>query len=111
MKYIFILFNTLSFYRIKLNNTDETLVVPLEVQVTVNGGLYNSQGSIDFGVGGSMDPPKEFKLYLRNPFKKPTKIHAIYSSSKAIRIDYNNVKIAANTKQDVQVAILNLDCK
>lgn len=91
--------------------------MPLEVEVTSTAGLFNPQGSIDFGVGGSLDPPKQVKLYLQNPLKKVVKIHSVTTTSKAIKIEHENVKVPSdskNSKNDAsppyEVATLTLDC-
>lgn len=57
-----------------MNNSDEVLVVPLEVEVGSSCGLYSPDDVIDFGVGGSHDPPKKMKLWVRNSWKKPIRI-------------------------------------
>lgn len=91
--------------------------MPLEVEVTSSAGLFNPQGSVDFGVGGSLDPPKQLKLYLQNPLKKVVKINSITTSSNAISINYQNLRVPSdskNSKSDstsYEVATLTLDCK
>ncbi|GJQ77276.1 hypothetical protein Trydic_g20700 [Trypoxylus dichotomus] len=107
--------NHTAYVRIKLNNTEEILVVPLEVEVTASAGLYSPQGSIDFGVGGSLDPPKQVKLFLQNPLKKVVKIHSVTTTSKAIKVGYESVKVPSDTKSSkndassYEVATLTLD--
>lgn len=107
----------LNIFRIKLNNTEDVLVVPLEVQVTSSAGLYEPQGCVDFGVGGSLHEPKQVKLYMQNPLKKPVRIHSVSSSSKSIKIDFENVKIPADSRgrqgqlNVFPVGTLTLDCK
>lgn len=100
-----------------MNNTEDVLVVPLEVEVTSSAGIFDPQGSIDFGVGGSLDFPKKVKLYLQNPLKKPVRIHSVTSTSEAIKIEYENIKIPAESRgkngqlNSFEVATLTLDCK
>lgn len=62
------------FFRLKVNNSEEVLVVPLEVEVSSSAGLYCPDDVIDFGIGGSQDPPKQMKLMLRNSWKKPIRV-------------------------------------
>lgn len=57
-----------------MNNSEEVLVVPLEVEVGGACGLYSPDDVLDFGIGGSQDPPKQLKLWLRNSWKKPIRI-------------------------------------
>ncbi|KAF5274287.1 hypothetical protein FQR65_LT04405 [Abscondita terminalis] len=90
--------NHTAYVRIKLNNTEDILVVPLEVEVTSNAGLYAPQGSVDFGVGGSFDTPKQFNLFIHNPLKKAVRIHSVTTTSKAIKIDYENVKVPSDSR-------------
>lgn len=93
------------------------MVVPLEVQVTSSAGLFEPQGCIDFGVGGSLHEPKPVRLYVQNPLKKAIRIHSVTSASKAIRIEYENVKIPADSRgrngqlNVFQIGTLTLDCR
>ncbi|KAK4886769.1 hypothetical protein RN001_003040 [Aquatica leii] len=109
--------NHTAYVRIKLNNTEDILVVPLEVEVTSTAGLYAPQGSVDFGVGGSLDSPKQFGLFIHNPLKKAVRIHSVTTTSKAIKIDYENVKVPSDfrtskgTPTPTKIAILTLDWK
>jgi hypothetical protein len=57
-----------------VNNSDEVLVVPLEVQVSSNAGLYAVDDVLDFGISGSQDKPKELRLLLYNSWKKVIRI-------------------------------------
>ncbi|KAL3266704.1 hypothetical protein HHI36_010866 [Cryptolaemus montrouzieri] len=82
--------NHTAYVRIRLNITEEILVVPLEIEVGPRGSIFSPQGYADFGVGGSMDVPKQIKLCLYNPFTKPVKIHSITTKSKAVKIEYEH---------------------
>ncbi|KAF2902396.1 hypothetical protein ILUMI_03793 [Ignelater luminosus] len=109
--------NHTAYVRIKLNNTEDILVVPLEVEVTSTAGLYAPQGSVDFGVGGSLDMPKQVELFVHNPLKKAVRIHSVSSASKAIKIEYENVKIPSDLRNSkgvstaTKIATLTLDWK
>lgn len=109
--------NHTAYVRIKLNNTEEVLVVPLEVQVTPTAGIYEPQGCVDFGVGGSLHDPKKVKLYMQNPLKKSVRIHSVTSTSKAIKIEYENAKIPGDSRGKhgqlnvFPIGTLTLDCK
>lgn len=75
------------------------------------------QGYIDFGVGGTLDAPKEVKLCLYNPSKKYTRIHSITTTSKAIEVEYLNIRLQPEMESDhmnrrcVDVGTLKVDCK
>ncbi|KAJ8933374.1 hypothetical protein NQ318_018443 [Aromia moschata] len=85
--------NHTAYVRIKINKPDEILVVPLEVEVTSLMGIFHPQGSVDFGIGGNLDPPKEVKLCLYNPMKKHVRVHSVYTTSKAVKVQYYNIRI------------------
>jgi hypothetical protein len=63
-----------------VNNSEEVLVVPLEVEVASNAGLYSQDDVLDFGIGGSQDKPKEIRLLLYNSWKKVIRIQVRYSN-------------------------------
>jgi hypothetical protein len=107
--------NHTAYVRIKVNSSEEILVVPLEVEVSADGGIYDPQGSIDFGVGGSLDSSKQVELCVYNPLKKPVRIHSVATSSDAIKVAFDNVKLMPGVKEGktgcVKVGTLTLDCK
>lgn len=92
-------------------------MVPLEIEVTPNAGLYSPQGFVDFGVGGSLDSPKPVELYVINPLRKTVKISSVTTTSKAIKIRFENIKIDSNWKNPKamesasKIATLTVDCK
>lgn len=100
------------FIRLKLNNSEEVLVVPLEVEVTPQPGLYSQQHSIDFGIGGSLDEPKRVKLYLCSSLKKTLWIQNVSAvpETLALKINFEAAKIPPGTSP-VEVAELEFDCK
>lgn len=93
------------------------LVVPLEVQVTSSAGLFEPQGCVDFGVGGSLDPPKRMKLFVQNPLKRAVRIHSVSTASRAVKIEYENVKVPGDSRgkhgklNAFQIGTLQVDCK
>jgi hypothetical protein len=107
--------NHTAYVRIKVNSSEEILVVPLEVEVSADGGIYEPQGSIDFGVGGSLDSSKQVELCVYNPLKKPVRIHSVATSSDAIKVAFDNVKLMPGVKEGktgcVKVGTLTLDWK
>lgn len=64
----------ISFFRLKVDETGEILIIPIDIEVDVNGGLYAPDDLIDFGIGGTGDQPKVLKLYLKNSGKRAIKI-------------------------------------
>lgn len=104
--------NHTAYVRIKVNSSEEILVVPLEVEVSAEGGIFHPQGSIDFGIGGSIDSPKTVDLCLYNPLKKAVRVHSVAASSETVQISFENVKIAAGGKSGcVKIGTATLDCK
>ena len=99
-------------FRLKLNNSEEVLVVPLEVEVTSQPGLYSQQHSIDFGIGGSQDKPKKVILYLCNSLKKTQRIQSVTTlpAISPLKINFETAKIPPGTSP-VEVAELVFDCK
>ncbi|RZB94452.1 hypothetical protein BDFB_002062 [Asbolus verrucosus] len=107
--------NHTAYVRIKVNSSEEILVVPLEVEVSADGGIFDPQGSIDFGIGGSLDSPKQVELCVFNPLKKAVRIHSIVTSSEAIKVAFENVKLMPGMKEGksgcVKIGTLTLDWK
>lgn len=62
------------FSRLKVDETGEVLLIPIDIEVVSTGGLYAPDDLIDFGIGGTDDPPKLVKLYLKNSGKKTIKV-------------------------------------
>ncbi|KAK6637148.1 hypothetical protein RUM44_007562 [Polyplax serrata] len=104
--------NHTAYIRLKLNNSEEVLVVPLEVEVTPQPGLYSQQHSIDFGIGGSLDEPKRVKLYLCSSLKKTLWIQNVSAvpETLALKINFEAAKIPPGTSP-VEVAELEFDWK
>lgn len=67
-----------------MNKSEEVLVVPLEVEVASNAGLYSLDDVLDFGIGGSRDKPKEVRLLLYNSWKKVIRIQVCYVKVKRL---------------------------
>ncbi|CAG9763470.1 unnamed protein product [Ceutorhynchus assimilis] len=100
------------FSRIKLHNPQEILIVPLEVEVTQGQNIFHPRGHVDFGMGGSMDEPKEVDLCLFNPLKRAIRVHSVSTLSKSIKTQYYNIKINPSEQENkcVNVGTLTLDC-
>lgn len=55
-----------AYVRIKVNGTSTVLVVAVEVQASAEPGPYAVPHCLDFGMGGTKDPPKQVAVYLGN---------------------------------------------
>jgi hypothetical protein len=95
-----IVYFSLSCSRIKVNNSDEVLVVPLEVQVASNTGLYAMDDVLDFGIGGSQDKPKEVRLLLYNSWKKVIRIQVCHILSLYIHVCMHEHIVSVNEPYD-----------
>nr|XP_018905539.1 PREDICTED: transmembrane protein 131 [Bemisia tabaci] len=105
--------NHTAYIRLKVNRSEEVLIVPLEVEVSPSSGIYSPDDIIDFGIGGHQDPPKTLLLHLKNSWKKPIKIQNIMSipPSKALKIDFQPIKVPPDSQTATKVASLTFDWK
>uniref|UniRef100_A0A6P7FQJ0 Transmembrane protein 131 n=1 Tax=Diabrotica virgifera virgifera TaxID=50390 RepID=A0A6P7FQJ0_DIAVI len=88
-----ILQNYTAYVRIRLNKPDLTLVVPVEVEVTEDTEIIHPSGYVDLGLGGHLDHPTEINLCLHNPNTKHVRVHSIYTESKALKLQYYNIRL------------------
>lgn len=67
------------FYRFRVNNSAEVLIVAVEIEVGSGAGLHwgGSSGVVNFGMGGSHQPPVRYQIALKNSAKKPVKVQVI----------------------------------
>lgn len=105
--------NHTAYVRIKINKSEEVLVVPVEVEVSSQPGLYSHDDVIDFGIAGSHDRPRKVKLALYNSLKKTIRIQNIVVApfSKAIKIDFQPLKVPPDVNLPIHIATLTLDWK
>ncbi|BES90638.1 Protein of unknown function (DUF3651) [Nesidiocoris tenuis] len=104
--------NHTAYIRLKVDETGEILIIPIDIEVDVNGGLYAPDDLIDFGIGGTGDQPKVLKLYLKNSGKRAIKIQDVYSMpySKSLNIDFQPVTVSPDHAV-TEVATLAFDWK
>nr|XP_024217848.1 transmembrane protein 131 isoform X2 [Halyomorpha halys] len=104
--------NHSAYIRLKVDKGD-VLIVPVDVEVGASCGLYAPDDLIDFGIGGTKDPPKIIKLYLRNSWKKPITVQSIVDSLSlnALKIEFQPVVVPPNYKNPTEVGILSFDWK
>ncbi|XP_067948178.1 transmembrane protein 131-like [Watersipora subatra] len=87
--------NDTGFIRIRtasLQRTDDLLIVPLEVEVSAEPGLYTPQNLLDFGILHSRSEPKSLPLFVINSSIKPIEIADIVvePANEAISIDFRS---------------------
>lgn len=69
----------------------ELFVVPLEVEVSADPGLYSPQNVLDFGVLHSRSEPKTLPLFVINSSTKPVEIAVSYTLLRDRWRYYNNI--------------------
>lgn len=57
-----------------MNNSEDYLVIPLEVEVSSETGMYCPDDVLDFGIMGSRDEPRILKLMVLNSSPKSIQI-------------------------------------
>lgn len=109
--------NYTAYVRIRLNKPNLTLIVPVEVEVMSDTEILHPRGYVDLGLGGSLDLASEIKLCLSNPNKKYVRIYSISTASKAITVQYYNIRLPPAVDTDeradqcVNVGTLTVDWK
>ncbi|XP_078052683.1 transmembrane protein 131 [Augochlora pura] len=107
--------NHTTYIRLKVNNTSEVLVVTVEVEVKSGSGLHwgGSSGVINLGMGGSLQPPIQYPIALKNSAKKPIKIMNIISTpvSKALKLHFEQAIIPGDTDIPIAIGALIYDWK
>uniref|UniRef100_A0A8C4QPL0 Transmembrane protein 131 n=1 Tax=Eptatretus burgeri TaxID=7764 RepID=A0A8C4QPL0_EPTBU len=103
--------NHTAFIRIKTNDSDDYLILPMEVEVTTAPGIYSSTEMLDFGTLRSQDPAKTLNLYLLNSGAKDVPITNIKLSpaNTAISIDFKPLTLKAFEKKYTKVASVIYD--
>ncbi|CAG2058134.1 unnamed protein product, partial [Timema podura] len=92
-------------------DSDEVLVMPLQLEVSSQPGLYAEEDMVDFGLGGSLDPPTQYSLRVLNSGRKTIKIEniVIVPASKAVTVKFEPVKVPPYLKTSLEVALITLD--
>ncbi|XP_015437161.1 PREDICTED: transmembrane protein 131 [Dufourea novaeangliae] len=107
--------NHTAYIRLKVNNTSEVLVVTVEVEVKGGAGLHwgGSSGVINLGMGGSLQPPIQYPIALKNSAKKPIKIMNIINTpvSKALKLHFEQAIIPGDTDIPIAIGALIYDWK
>ncbi|XP_076231606.1 transmembrane protein 131 isoform X2 [Calliopsis andreniformis] len=107
--------NHTTYIRLKVNNTSEVLIVTVEVEVKSGAGLHwgGSSGVINLGMGGSLQPPIQYPIALKNSAKKPVKIMNIINTpvSKALKLHFEQAIIPGDTDIPIAIGALIYDWK
>ncbi|XP_046566823.1 transmembrane protein 131-like, partial [Haliotis rubra] len=100
--------NHTAFIRIKTNQESESemLILPVEVEVSSEPGIYSPIEMIDFGILRTLDKPKVVKLNLINTGAKPIHISSVNvsPSNDAVSIDFRPIKLQPDPGRQVTVA-------
>ncbi|XP_071088410.1 transmembrane protein 131-like isoform X1 [Haliotis cracherodii] len=100
--------NHTAFIRIKTNqeSDSEMLILPVEVEVSSEPGIYSPIEMIDFGILRTLDKPKVVKLNLINTGAKPIHISSVNvsPSNDAVSIDFRPIKLQPDPGRQVTVA-------
>lgn len=70
--------------RMKTNQKENILFIPVDVTVTATPGLYVSEDTLDLGYGFSMQDPSLFLLEVFNSARRAIKINVSASASLAL---------------------------
>nr|CAD7194248.1 unnamed protein product [Timema douglasi] len=103
--------NHSAYIRFRQRDSDEVLVMPLQLEVSSQPGLYAEEDMVDFGLGGSLDPPTQYSLRVFNSGRKNIKIEniVIVPASKAVTVKFEPVKVPPYLKTSLEVALITLD--
>ncbi|ROT80285.1 hypothetical protein C7M84_000981 [Penaeus vannamei] len=104
--------NHTAYVRIVTSETDsDYLVVPVEVEVSSQPGLFCPQDGLHFGLRTPHDPPATLPLHLLNSAHKHIHIQNVITTpvNDAISIDFKPMKIPPGTVRPTQVATVTFD--
>ncbi|XP_043192988.1 transmembrane protein 131-like [Amphibalanus amphitrite] len=101
--------NHTAFIRIKTNSsgpTDDYLVLPVEVEVSAQPGLFCPLQRLDFGLVAAGSPPRQLWLPLLNAANKPIHLQHVVASpaNDAVQIEFEPLKIPPTTGRATNVA-------
>ena len=100
--------NHTAFIRIKTNRErkDQVLILPVEVEVSSNPGIFSQLEMLDFGMLRSQDGPRSLQLNLINSGSVPAHITGITVSppNDAVSVDFRPIKLQPNSLKPTTVA-------
>lgn len=104
--------NHTAFIRIKTNMSEnESVIVPIEVEVSSNPGIYSTVDMIDFGVLRSNDDSKSMKIEIMNSGTKHIQIQNVIATpiNDAITINFSPIRVTPDIYHAVDIAIVTLN--
>ena len=104
--------NHTAYIRIVTSGTEgDYLVVPVEVEVSSEPGLYSPQDGLHFGLLTAHDEVTSLPLMLLNSAHKHIHIQNVIITpvNDAVSVDFKPMKIAPSTVKPTQVATVNFD--
>ncbi|XP_071064811.1 transmembrane protein 131 isoform X2 [Dasypus novemcinctus] len=105
--------NHTAFIRIKTNASDseEFIILPVEVEVTTAPGIYSSTEMLDFGTLRTQDLPKVLNLHLLNSGTKDVPITSIRPTPQndAITVHFKPITLKASENKYTKVASISFD--
>ncbi|KAK0064719.1 transmembrane protein 131 [Biomphalaria pfeifferi] len=104
--------NHSAFIRIKTNKEDEhrsspqLLILPLEIEVSSDPGIYSPVELLDFGILRTLDEPKHLRLNLINTGPKAVHITSVTVSppNDAVSVDFRPFKLQPDGSRPTAVA-------
>lgn len=109
------LFCTCFTWRIRVNNTaasSEYLLLPVEVQVSSEPGMYSPQDSLDFGLMVQTDKTKTLSLFIINAERKSVNIMSVSvkgAPNPAVKIEFRPLVIEPDNSVSTVVALVTFD--
>ncbi|XP_061164811.1 transmembrane protein 131-like isoform X1 [Saccostrea echinata] len=107
--------NHTAFIRIKTNQeqTNNLVILPVEVEVSSVPGLYSPAEMIDFGIMRTLDDPVTVNLNLVNTGFKPIHISSVSVSppNEAISIDFRPTKLQPDILRHTSVARITFNAE
>ncbi|ODN00128.1 Transmembrane protein [Orchesella cincta] len=107
--------NHTGFIKIRVNSTassSEYLLLPVEVQVSSEPGMYSPQDSLDFGLLVQSDKPKTLSLFIINAERRPVNIQSVSVKgppNPAVKIEFRPLVIEPDNSVSTVVALVTFD--
>ncbi|KFD45994.1 hypothetical protein M513_13126, partial [Trichuris suis] len=97
--------NTSAFIRLKTDRTDaEPLLIPVEVEVTAETGIFPMVKAVDFGSVAQSGTSRWFDVSVFNTFSEPVWVTDLRSDSASVAAKFKHIELPANSRQPVLVA-------
>uniref|UniRef100_A0A5S6QUF1 TMEM131_like domain-containing protein n=1 Tax=Trichuris muris TaxID=70415 RepID=A0A5S6QUF1_TRIMR len=97
--------NTSAFIRLKTDRRDaEPLLIPVEVEVTAESGIFPMVKIVDFGRVAQSATSRWFDIYVFNTFSEPVWVTDLRSDSASVAAKFKHVELPGNNRKPVLVA-------